>query len=579
MNRTSSLEPAPAVAAVAPYAVPRARAPVDLRLDGNEGAEPPEALLHALAGLSPSALARYPDAAALTERLAARLGVSSSSVLVTAGADEALDRICRALLTPGREVVLPVPGFEMMPRYARLAGAEVVEVPWPGERFPVAEVRAAIGERTALVVLTSPNNPTGAVVPADALYELAAAAPRALFVVDEAYGEFAEDDLARAALSLDNALLVRTLSKAWGLAGLRVGYAAGPPEVIGWLKAAGSPYPVSAPSLALAAARLDEGEAAIAPFVERVREERRALTEVLTRLGAEVVPSQANFVFARLPRGACGALFLRDALAGLGVAVRAFPGRAGCEDAVRVSCPGDQPALGRVLAALETALAPEALLFDLDGVLADVRDSYRAAIEGTAARFGVTVSPADVEREKAKGGANDDWELTWRLVQARGVDASLADVTQVFEDLYQGTGARPGLKEREALLVERDLLARLRSRVPLGVVTGRPRGDARAFLERWGLSDLFDVVITREDAPLKPSPAPVALALERLGVQRAWMLGDTPDDVAAARGARVLPLGVLPPGAPAGGRLEDALFATGAARVLPSAALVEELLP
>ena len=113
---------------------------------------------------------------------------------------------------------------------------------------------------------------------------------------------------------------------------------------------------------------------------------------------------------------------------------------------------------------------------------------------------------------------------------------------------------------------------------PLALVTGRPRRDAERFLERFGLADLFDVVVTREDAALKPDPAPVRLALERLGVERAWMVGDTPDDLVAARGAGVLPLGVVPPGADPS-RTRTTLEAAGAARVLSRTEDLTALLP
>ena len=108
-------------------------------------------------------------------------------------------------------------------------------------------------------------------------------------------------------------------------------------------------------------------------------------------------------------------------------------------------------------------------------------------------------------------------------------------------------------------------------------MTGRPRAEALAFLERFELADLFAVVITMEDAPAKPSPEPVALALEKLGVNQAWMIGDTPDDIRAARAAGVLPLGVCAPGADEARALE-VLTAAGAARTWPNWSRIMEVL-
>ncbi|MCB9760206.1 MAG: aminotransferase class I/II-fold pyridoxal phosphate-dependent enzyme [Alphaproteobacteria bacterium] len=555
------LAPVPALAGTRPYAVPRAGAPIDLSLDGNEGPAPDPTLLDVLR--DPELLRCYPDQGPLERALAARVGVAPERLLVTAGGDDTLDRVCRAMLGPGDEILVHAPGFEMLRRYARVAGGVPVEIPWPDGPFPVDAALAAVTPRTRILVVTSPNNPTGGVAAAADLGRLAEALPEVLLLVDLAYVEFADEDLTAAALALPNAVVVRSLSKAWGLAGLRVGYALGHPEVIGWLRAAGAPYAVSAPALAIAQAALEVGPPA--GYIARVRAERGALAEQLAALGAAPVPSQGNFVFAEVP----DPLWLRDAMAGLGIGVRAFPGKPGLERAVRVSCPGDPAAFDRLTHALGAALAPEAVLFDMDGVLADVRGSYRAAIRETAAAFGVTVTDADIQAVKALGDANNDWVVTRRLLAAAGVDAPLAQVTEVFEDLYQTR-----LYKAETLLVDRAWLEALGARLPLGVVTGRPRRDAVRFLDDMGITEAFSALVCMEDAPLKPDPAPVRLALETLGVQRAWLLGDTPDDVRAARAAGVVPLGVCPPG-------EDnaaSLIAAGAARAIPNARLLEELL-
>ncbi len=571
MSRTWHMDPPLNVAGVKPYGVPRAGAPVDLALDGNEGAAPPRALLDRLAAADLDVLRRYPDTRALEAALAARLGVPATRVVATAGGDDALDRACRALLGPGRELVLPVPTFEMIERFARLAGGTVVPVPWRGPRYPTDAVLAAVTPRTAAVAVVSPNNPTGAVATAADLERLSAAAPHALLLVDLAYVEFAAEDPTAAALRLPNAAVFRTLSKAWGMAGARVGYAAGPADFVAALRAVGLPYAVSGPSAHLALDRLTAGDDAIRPFVAAVRRERAVLAAALVDCGAAPEPSEGNFVFARhrAPE------WIRDALAGLGIGLRVFPGREGLEDALRLTCPGDDAALARVERALRAALRPQALLFDADGVLVDVSTSYRAAIVETATHFGVTVTAEDVTAAKAAGGSNNDWVLTRRLLADRGVDVPLAQVTAHFEALYQGVADRPGLRERERLIPAPALLERLAHRLPLAVVTGRPRGDAERFLSVHGVASRFGAVVCMEDAPLKPDPAPVRAALERLGVERAWMVGDSPDDVRAARAAGVVPLGVCAPGDEAA---EAALVRAGAGRVLGSLDELEGLL-
>jgi phosphoglycolate phosphatase-like HAD superfamily hydrolase len=126
--------------------------------------------------------------------------------------------------------------------------------------------------------------------------------------------------------------------------------------------------------------------------------------------------------------------------------------------------------------------------------------------------------------------------------------------------------------------VPRELLARLAERRPLGIVTGRPADDAERFLARRRIRDLFQVVVTMEDGPLKPDPAPIRRALERLEVRRAWLVGDTVDDVRAARAAGVLPIAVPAPGDDPS-TAAAALEAAGAAVVLRDAASIAEVLP
>jgi HAD superfamily hydrolase (TIGR01548 family) len=324
----------------------------------------------------------------------------------------------------------------------------------------------------------------------------------------------------------------------------------------------------------MAGARVRTGDHDLRAFVGRVRGEREELQGLLDELGAQARSSQANFVFARFR----DAGWVRDALAGLGIAVRIFPGREDLREALRITCPGTEEGFGRLEGALRAALAPDALLFDMDGVLVDVSGSYRQAIIDTAASFGVAVTTADIADEKAKGDANNDWIVTRRLLAARGVDAPLDEVTARFEAAYQGTEEEPGLRATERLLPDRALLERLARRVKLGVVTGRPRSDAARALAEHGIGHLFGSVVCMEDATRKPDPAPVRRALAQLSARSAWLVGDTPDDIRASRAAHVVPIGIPAPGEDpeAAARV---LALSGAGRVIRSLSELEELLP
>lgn len=343
-STTLRVGPRPNPGVARPYRSPAPAAPTDLWLAGNEG-RPAAALELQLGG---DGLRRYPNTAEVAARAAERFGVATDQVLVTAGADDALLRIALAFLAPGRSAVVPSPTFEMIPRYAAVAGGELIEVPWePDAPFPLGAALDALRDDSSLLYVVSPNNPTGAVATAEDVLRACDAAPEALVVVDQAYGEFADEDLTEAALSRPNAVVLRTMSKAYGAAGLRVGFAIGRPELLRILQAAGNPYPCAAPSLdaALRLLAMDVSES-----VEAVRAERAALVERLRALGLDAAPSQGNFVHARTP----AADALRARVAEEGIAIRSL-GRA-----VRITCPANAKDFERLLAALEVA-CPEVL--------------------------------------------------------------------------------------------------------------------------------------------------------------------------------------------------------------------------
>ncbi len=560
------VEPNAVIAELTPYVINRPGVDPDLVLDFNESLAPPPAL----DGLVP-AVNRYPDKQALESAIAARLRVGPESVLVTCGADDALERTIRVVTGPDRKAVLTTPSYGMIRRFVRTNGAEVDEVEWWSGDFPVDEVCRRAADSAGLVAVVSPSNPTGAVVSKKAFSDLVQRLPKVLILLDQAYIDFTEPefDLTDIALASPNVVIVRTFSKAWAGAGLRVGCAIGDPRVIDWLRRVGQPFPVSVLSIDAALTAVEDG-----PDLQRIaliREQREQLTELLSEIAAEVLPSQASFVFARFS----DADRVWNRLGGLGISVRQFPGRPGVGGWLRITLPGETESWRRLERGLRTVVRPDAVLFDLDGVLADVSGSYRRAIIETAAEWGVEISAGDIAAAKASGDANNDWRLTQRLLAERGVEVALDEVTDRFESHYQGIDEVPGLRRFETPRFDPEALARMSGLRPLGVVTGRPRADAERFLVDHGISEYFQTVICMEDAPSKPDPAPVRLALERLGVETAWMVGDTPDDLQAARAAGVLPVGITAPG-------EDPLAAAqilaaaGAACVLDKPADLEK---
>jgi histidinol-phosphate aminotransferase len=543
------------------YQPPEFSSPIDLDLSRNEGS-PTVTSIDLDPGDLAAATSRYPDTASLARAVAARHGLSVDRVLVTAGGDDALFRCL--LSSAGRAVVATTPTFEMVRRYTAQLKTPLIEVPWWDGDFPVDDFLAeAAGPGMAVVV--SPNNPTGNVLTRAELRKVSDSYP--LVVLDAAYAEFANNDLTDAALEMGNVVVIRTLSKAFGLAGLRVGYLLGSEEVVRVLAGYGSPYPISALSAALAVEALETRVTDAVDSAAAVAGRRQRLIALLDELGCQPLPSQGNFVLATDVDPA----WLVPAAASLGIGLRRFADRPDLARCVRITVPASDDDFARLERTLRSALAPKALLFDMDGVLADVTESFRAAIVETAAHFGVSVTEGDIALAKARGNAADDWDLTRRLCSSAGVDVAFEAVRERFESIYQGSNGKDGLKVRERLLVAPDMLGSWSTRYLLGIVTARPSADAVEFLDRFDIGRFFSAVVAREDAPSKPDSAPVRLALSRLGVDRSWMFGDTVDDVNAALGAGVVPIGVTVPGDD-----HSALFAC--ARVVESVDEMEEVL-
>jgi histidinol-phosphate aminotransferase len=571
-DTTTLRRPMPASPA---YAPPAAIQPIDLRLDANEGAPPPSDWLAAILADCGAETSRYARATALERTLARRHGLDPARVVVTAGADDALERACRSLLAPGRSLVLTTPTFEMVSRYAALAGATLREIPWLEGDFPIEDFCAAIDADSPLVYIASPNNPTGGTIgAADLLAISRKAGSHSLILLDLAYTEFTDGDLEPLASGLPNAIVTRTFSKAWGLAGLRVGWTIAPAAIAAELRRVGQPYAVSTLSLAIATRWLEDGAERVESLVRRTREERTKLASLIRDLGGDALPSSANFVLCRF----ANAPLVADLLAGCGIGVRRYPAGSPLSSFLRITCPGGSAAFDRLAKALASAVAPQALLLDIDGVLADVSDSYRRAIVETARSFGVTLRAEDVAHAKSLPDSNNDWRTTHRMLRERGVDAGLEAVTARFEAIYNGTSGGPPLWRSERCLLEPSAIDALAARFPLAIVTGRPRRDAERFLRMHGIEGAFRAVVCMEDAPVKPDPAPLHLALETLGTKHAWYVGDTPDDMSAARAAGIVPVACIAPGHDQTSS-RSLLLRAGAGAVIASINELPELLP
>lgn len=280
-------------------------------------------------------LNEYPEGTyrALREAAAAYAGVTPEHVVVGAGADDLIGLVARTFLAPGRRAAVAAPTYPLYAIASGIEGADVFEAPLDAEALADADV----------VWICNPNNPTGELVEPGAIAALARELPEAAVVVDEAYFEYAGSSVVPFVHGTENLLAIRTLSKAFGLAALRVGYALASPAVARELDARRAPGPIAAPAARIAAAALREPRL----DVEATAVERERMRSALLAAGYDCPPTHANFVLLRNP----DAPGLADRLEREGIVVRVFP------DAIRITVrlPAEND---RLLAVLGAAAPP-----------------------------------------------------------------------------------------------------------------------------------------------------------------------------------------------------------------------------
>lgn len=305
---------------LSPYTAVEAGRAVDLSDNTSLWGPPPQAA-DAMRAVGAAAMARYPaiPPVSLNRALAAYAGVREDMIVVGCGSDDLIDGAMRAFAQPGDTIAFAVPTFSMVPTFAAINGLRVHAVPFTSALD--VDVEALLAPNPRLVYLCSPNNPTGTALPRATIERVVREAPGTV-LLDEAYGEFCDAPGFSLARSTERLIVTRTLSKAFGLAGLRIGYAVLAPALARALETVRGPYKLNVAAAAAATAALTDG----LPWVrERAREAvatRRRLEIELAGAGLAPLPSDANFVCVPCRQ----AEVLGERLLARGVAVRVLRG-------------------------------------------------------------------------------------------------------------------------------------------------------------------------------------------------------------------------------------------------------------
>jgi histidinol-phosphate aminotransferase len=324
-----------------------------LRLDFNEntvGCSP--RVLERVRNLSFEDLARYPEREPVEAAVAQFLDVSPAELLLTNGVDEAIHLLCETYLEPGDEALIVAPTYSMYRIYIMAAGAEVISVPAGKDfQFPAEQLRNHSTDRTRLIAIANPNNPTGTLTGASELLEIARSVPQSAILIDEAYHEFCGQTVLPGRHESPNIFITRTFSKAFGLAGLRTGVLIGDPEQMRAIRRVSSPYNVNAVALACLPEALAD-QPYIENYVNEVLQSRSRLENALQSHGLTYWGSHANFVLARVGSSPAVAKAFVESMRRRGILVRDRSSDHACEGCVRFTL-GPREHTDRLLSALQ----------------------------------------------------------------------------------------------------------------------------------------------------------------------------------------------------------------------------------
>lgn len=511
-----------------------------LKLDFNENLiGPSQKVLDEIKKIDKTKICLYPSYQKLTDAIAFYRNVPFETVLPTNGADEALNYIVNTFVEPDENIVTASPYFLMNRIYARISNLEFREVEYKEKWvYPIDDILAAIDEKTKLVIVTSPNSPTGEVISDENLMRIIRNAKNALVMIDETYGTYANKSYAHLTKEFSNVAVVKSMSKDFALAGLRLGYIVSAKQNIDYIRTIASPGNVNSIAVIAGIAALSDTK-----HLEHIKREIQKSKDFLTLELSEVAkvyPSNTNFLCIDFGEKAAA---VNERLLLNGIKTKFFKDGV-LKNHFRLTI----PPLDSAKKLVDAIKVKSLVIFDMDGVLVDVENSYRLAIKKTFEHFsGQELAPERIQEAKNLGGLNNDWDLTESLLEQSGILIEKPLIIEKFQDFYFGENGE-GFIQNEELLICKNILKSLAKNHQLAVFTGRPEKEALFTLEFFGIRHFFSEIISMDDLDedlQKPNPYGIFMLMSKLKPQNTFYLGDTLDDMRAATSAKVQGIGVL----------------------------------
>ncbi|MBL4661250.1 MAG: aminotransferase class I/II-fold pyridoxal phosphate-dependent enzyme [Alcanivoracaceae bacterium] len=536
-----------------------------LKLDFNERADSIPQWLNKFS-VDVSQLWKYPNRQEVEGLIAKKYNTTAAHVFLSNGGDESIELLFKMCKLNKQSVLLPTPAFSQYTHNLKVWNIDNITIDGlKNLSIDVATIKQNL-QANQWLILTRPNNPTGECISDDALIDLikTAKVQGTNVFLDEAYVEFfLENSPIEYALIFDNVISLRTFSKAYGLAGARLGYLLGSEKLIKQFKQIAMPFNVNNLSLQLVKQAL-KNTAEMRGYCTKIANNRNEIYTFLQSRNIETCDGKGNFLLFKVKPKVQPLLasFMQKNDIQIKTQVNDLP------NWVRITIPENIELLKEVL---QTVFKPEILGFDMDGVLLDTSQSYDACISKTVEHFSkTTVSTANIIKLREKGGFNNDWDLSQGLILQAGFKVKFDDIVAKFQQYYNGDGNIKGLKQNEiSLISKQNINIYFNNSYTTAIITGRPRAEAITGVKQLNIKT--DYIISADDvSEQKPSPPGINRLKSNSNKTRMWFCGDTVDDMHAGQASNCVCIGI--------GENAENLYAAGADIVLNNINELEELL-
>lgn len=527
-----------------------------LKLDFNERADSIPQWLQSVE-INTAKLWKYPNRKKVEGLIADQLNAKSDNVFLSNGGDESIELLFKLCKLKNQSVLVPMPAFSQYTHQLKVWEIDHTIVDCREDlSININSIKKNL-KTNQWLVLTRPNNPTGECIAQSTLRELInyVKSINAFVFLDEAYIEFyCENNDSNYALEYEHVVSLRTFSKAYGLAGARLGYLLGNKDLINQFKRIAMPFNVNTISLQLATMAL-KNSTEMKNYCKKIAQNRQVVFDFLQSCAIEVLDGKGNFLLLKIKPIIQKLLisFLRKNTIQIKTQINDLP------NWIRITIPEN---IQLLLSALQTILQPEIIGFDMDGVLIDTSKSYDKCIIATVKHFTKSkVDNIDIGKLREKGGYNNDWDLTQGLIKQLKFDIPLPSIISTFQSYYQI------YKNNETVLLSKNSL--FENDKITAIITGRPAAEALAGVKKIHITP--DFIISADDVKQqKPSPEGINWLKTTSKKTHMWFCGDTVDDMQAGVASNCVCIGI--------GKNSANLIQAGADIVLTNINQLEELL-